>query len=133
MDAFDEEIQGDIGGALREIGATFIKHTCTGEGWRETNVCFYSASDKIIAISHAPRDGFTCFIGDASSPDLSQYETWDTLWRHLGMDKNIDIETDEGLDEYIRMFPSDHKEYMEFMGTCLVKFFGQVAQRQPQS
>ncbi|HKO36008.1 MAG TPA: hypothetical protein VJV21_05985 [Pyrinomonadaceae bacterium] len=40
------------------------------------------------------------------------------------MDKNID--TDEGLDEYIGMFPSDHKEYMEFMGTCLVKYFGQA-------
>lgn len=124
MNAFHEEIQGDIGGALHDIGATFIKHTLTGEGWRETNVCFYSTSGKIIAISHAPRDGFTCFIGDARSAELSQYETWDTLWRLLGMDKNIDA--DGGLDEYIGMFPSDPREYMKFMGTCLVKYFRQV-------
>ena len=124
MDAFYEEVQGDIGGALRDIAATFIQHTRTGEGWKETNVCFFSASDKIIAISHAPRDGFTCFIGDARSAELSQYETWPTLWRLLGMDKNIDA--DDGLAEYIRMFPSDGKEYMKFMGTCLVKYFGQV-------
>lgn len=124
MPSFREEVEGDIGGALREIGATFIKHTRTGEGLKETNACFYSASDKIIAINHVPREGFACFIGDARSAELSQHETWDTLWHLLGMDKNID--TDEGLDEYLRMFPSDHKEYMEFMGTCLVKYFGQL-------
>ena len=45
MDAFYEEVESYIGGALREIGATFIKHTRTGEGLKETNVCFYSASD----------------------------------------------------------------------------------------
>ena len=126
MPSFREEVEGDIGGALREIGATFIKHTLTGEGWRETNVCFYSASNKIIAIDHIPREGFACFIGDASSAELSQYETWPTLWRRLGMDKNIDIETDEGLNEFIRMFPDDQTEYMKFMGTCLVKYFGRV-------
>lgn len=124
MDEFCEEIHGYIGGALRDIGATFIQHTRTGTGLKEKNVCFYSASGKIIAIDHAPRDGFTCFIGDASSAELSQYQTWDTLWRLLGMDKNID--TDEGLDEYIKMFPTDGREYMEYMGTCLVKYFGQV-------
>jgi hypothetical protein len=129
MDAFHEEVEGYIGGALRDIGATFIQHTRTGEGLRETNACFYSASDKIIAINHVPREGFACFIADARSAELSQHETWDTLWHVLGMDKNIDIETDEGLDEYLRMFPADAKEYMEFMGTCLVKYFGQVAQR----
>ena len=89
MDTVCEEIQLDIGGALREIGATFLQHSRAGEGTSETNVCFYSVSDKIIAIRHAPRDGFTCFIGDASSAELSQYETWPTLWRHLGMTKTL--------------------------------------------
>ena len=119
MDTVCEEIQ-------RDIGATFLQHSRAGEGTSETNVCFYSVSDKIIAISHASRDGFTCFIGDARSAELSQYEKWPTLWRCLGMDKNIDIETDEGLNEYLRKFPDDRTEYMEFMGTCLMKYFGQV-------
>jgi hypothetical protein len=127
MYSFRGEVEEYVGEALRDIGATFIEHTCTGEGWQETNACFYSASDKIIAINHVPREGFACFIGDARSAELSQHETWDTLWHLLGMDKNID--TDEGLDEYLRMFPSDHEEYMKFMGTCLVKYFGQVAER----
>ena len=126
MDAFREEVESYIGGALRDIGATFIRCTRTGEGWKETNACFYSASDKIIAINHIPREGFACFIGDARSAELSQHEKWDTLWHLLGMDKNIDINSDKGLDEYLRMFPSDFGEYMEFMGTCLVKYFGQV-------
>lgn len=126
---FQKEIEGYIGGALQEIGATFIKHTCTGEGLMKMNVCFYSASDKIIAINHRPRDGFTCFISDARSADLSQCETWDTLWHLLGLDPNTD--TDEGLDEYLRKFPEDGEDYMKFMGACLLKYFWLLKTNQP--
>lgn len=121
---FQEEIEEYLGGALQVIGATLLKHTCEGDGLKETNVCFYSASDKIIAIRHKPRDGFTCYISEARSADLSQCETWDSLWHLLGMDKNAD--TDEGLDEYLRMFPEDTREYLRFMGDCLVKYFGKA-------
>jgi hypothetical protein len=121
MAAWCEEIQADIGEHLRHIGATFLKHSLIGEGWQQADVCFYAASDKIIAISHAPRDGFTCFIGDAGSAELSQYETWPTLWHRLGMIKNID--TDEGLDECLRQFPDGYDDCMKFMGACLIKYF----------
>lgn len=119
---FCEDVRGLIGEELRVIGATHIKDTRSGSGMDETEVCFFSASDKIIAISYSVRDGATCSIRDAGSAELSQYETWDTLWHVLEMDKNAD--TDEGLIEYIGMFPHGYDEYIEFVGTCLAKYFG---------
>lgn len=44
MDPFVDEVQSNLGEALRAIGATFIKHSVTGQGLQETNVCFFSAS-----------------------------------------------------------------------------------------
>ena len=122
MGGFYEELWVLIGEELRDIGATQVKYTLAGDGFDKTEVCYFSASGKIIAISYSPRDGATCFISDAASAELSQHETWDTLWHLLDMDKNI--ETDEGLIEYIRMFPQGYEEFIQFMGTCLVKHFG---------
>ena len=121
MGEFYEDVKTLIGEQLRVIGATHIKDTCSGSGIDETEVCFFAAADKIIAIPHSVRDGATCFIRGAEGADLSQYETWDTLWHLLEMDKDSD--SFEGLSEYIAMFPTDYDEYIEFMGDCLVKYF----------
>ena len=51
---------------------------------------------------------------------MSQYETWQCLWHLLDMDKETD--TLEGMDAYLAMFPTGRKEYLEFIGTCLVKY-----------
>jgi hypothetical protein len=122
MGGFCEDVRVLIGEELRDIGATHFKDTRAGSGMDETEACFFSASDKIIAIRYSARDGATCFIRDAGSAELSQYETWDTLWHVLDMDKNT--ETDEGLIEYLGMFPRGYQESIEFIGTCLVKNFG---------
>ena len=124
MDSYCENVRALIGEDLRVIGATQIKDTRAGSGMDETEVCFFSASDDIIAIKYSVRDGSTCFIRDAESAELSQYETWDTLWHVLNMDKNI--ETDEGLFEYLQMFPQGYEESIKFIGTCLVKYFGRA-------
>ncbi len=121
---FHEDLSTLIGEELRIIGATHIKDTRSGSGMDKMKVCFFSASGKIIAIRYSPRDGATCFIRDAGSAELSQYETWDTLWHLLGMDKNT--ETDEGLMEYLEMFPEGYNAFIEFIGTCLVKYFGSI-------
>lgn len=122
MGEFHKDVSTLIGEELRVIGATHIKDTHSGSGIDDTEVCFFSASDKIIAIRYSVRNGATCFIRDAGSAELSQYETWDTLWHLLEMDKNTD--TDGGLMEYLEMFPEGHNEFIEFIGTCLVKYFG---------
>jgi hypothetical protein len=124
MDSYCEEIRALIGEDLRVIGATHIKETRSGSGRDKTEVCFFSAAGKIIAVTYSPRDNSACFIRDAEAAELSQYETWDTLWHLLDMDKNI--ETDEGLDEYLQMFPQGYENFVKFIGTCLVKYFGRT-------
>jgi hypothetical protein len=123
MNGFCEDLRALIGEDFRVIGATYIQDTSSkGEsGFDDKTVCFFSASNKVIAISYSVRDGATCFIGDAESAELSQYETWDTLWHVLEMDKNTG--TDEGLFEYLEMFPEGYKAFIEFIGSCLVKYF----------
>jgi len=119
---FADDVRRKIGDSLRVIGATHLKDTTSGVGIDETEVAFFAASGKIIAISHSVRDGATCFIGGAQGAEVSEYETWDTLWHLLEMDKNFD--GPDGISEYIDMFPKGHDEYIEFMGSCLVKYFG---------
>src|ERR687889_523289 len=116
MDSYCEDVRALIGEELCGIGATHIKDISSGSGLDKTEVCFFSVSDKIIAIRYSPRDGSTCFIREAETAELSQYETWDTLWQVLGMNKNI--ETDEGLDEYLEMFPQGYNDFIGFIRTC---------------
>ena len=121
---FCEDVWALIGKQLRDIGAVRIRETRAGSGFDDTEVCFFSVSDKIIAIPYSPRDGPTCFIRDAEDAELSQYETWDTLWHVLGMDRHPD--TFEGLNEYLAQFPTGFQEMIEFTGTCLVKYFAGI-------
>jgi hypothetical protein len=121
MGEFSDEIKALIGKDLHAIDATHIIDTLSGSGFDKTEVSFFSASGKVIAIRYSPRDGATCYVRDAASAEFSRYETWDTLWHILGMDKNTD--TDEGLVEYIRSFPHGYNEVIEYIGACLVKYF----------
>ena len=124
MGSFCEDVKALIGEDLGVIGATHIRDTRSGQGLEEMQVCFFSASNKMIAISFSVRGGAACFIRDVESADLSRYETWDALWHLLGMDKNMD--TPEGIAQYINMFPKGHKEFIEFIGTGLVKYFSNI-------
>ena len=126
MGSFCDDVRALIGEDLRAIGATHVRDTRSGQGLDETHVCFFSASDKVIAIPFSPRDGAGCFIRDAESADLSQYETWDVLWHLLGMDKNLDFDTPETVGEYLNMFPKGHDELIKFIGTGLVNYFGSI-------
>ncbi|HYE14098.1 MAG TPA: hypothetical protein VD968_06630 [Pyrinomonadaceae bacterium] len=125
MGGFCEEVGGLIGDELRVIGATPIQVTHSGSGFDEKEVCFFSAADKIIAVSYSPQDGATCFITGAGQAELSRHETWDSLWHALGMDNDTD--TLEGMTAYLEMFPEGHEEFIKFIGTCLVKYFGRTA------
>ena len=120
-DNFCEHVRALIGDELRLIGATHIKDSRYGGGFDKTEVCFFSAADKIIAIDYSPRDGAACSISDAQSAELSQHKEWDGLWHLLKMDRDTD--TDEGLSAYLEMFPKDHEEFLKFIGTSLVKYF----------
>lgn len=120
-DNFCEDVRALLGDELRLIGATHIKDSRYGEGFDETDVCFFSAADKIIAIDYSSRDGTACFITSPESAELSQYEKWDGLWHLLKMD--TDADTDEGLSAYLDMFPEGHEEFIKFIGTSLVKYF----------
>ena len=126
MNTFHEDVRALIGEELRVIGATHIQDSRSGIGMDEKEVCFFSVSNKIIAISYSPRDGATCFIGDAESPEFSQYETWNVLWRVLGMDKNLDFDIPETVTEYLDKFPKGYDGLIKFIGTCLVKHFGAI-------
>ncbi|HEV2798930.1 MAG TPA: hypothetical protein VGW12_00440 [Pyrinomonadaceae bacterium] len=126
MGNFCDDVRALIGEDLRAIGATHIRDARSEQGFDETQVCFFSASDKVIAIPFSPRDGATCFIRDAESADLSQYETWDALWHLLGMDKDLDFDVPESVVEYLNMFPKGHHESIKFIGTSLVNYFGSI-------
>ena len=38
-----------------------------------------------------------------------------------------DTDTLEGMTAYLEMFPEGHEEFIKFIGTCLVKYFGRMA------
>lgn len=83
--------------------------------------CFFRVQGRTVVIRYKVREGATCFVSGPGPADHSRYESWDTLWSVLGLDSNTD--TDEGLDEYLEMFPTDHKEYIKFMGEKLKEYF----------
>jgi hypothetical protein len=126
MGSFCDDVRALIGEDLRAIGATHIRDTRSGQGFDETQVCFFSASDKVIAISFSPRDDAAYFIREAESADLSQYETWDALWHLLGMDKDLDFDNPESVVEHLNMFPTGHEEFIKFIGTGLVNYFSSI-------
>lgn len=124
MSSFCEDVRAMLEGHLRAIGATHIRDTRSGSGFDEKQVCFFSASDKVIAINYSPRDGKSCFIGDGGAADLAQFETWESLWHLLGQDKDLDFDNLDSVVAYIDTLPKGHREAIEYIGDCLVEYFG---------
>lgn len=124
MGSFCEDVRALIGEQLRAIGAAHIRETRSGGGLDEKQVCFFSAPGRVIAITYSPRDGEACFIGDEGAAELAQYETWDSLWHLLGHDKDLDFDNPDSVAAYIDAFPKGHREAIEYIGDCLVEYFG---------
>lgn len=115
---FCKEVVEIIGDDLRSLNAVPAGKVET----EQVEVCFFRVRDRTVAIEYRIRDGAACYVSPPGLVDLSQYESWESLWSALGMTKDID--TDEGLTAYLRLFPNDHDEFMAFMGKSLVRYFG---------
>lgn len=126
MGSFCEDVRALIGEQLRDIGAARIRDMQSGSGFDDKEVCFFSASGKVIAIMYSPRDGESCFIGEGGEAELTQYESWDSLWHVLGMDKDLDFDNPDSVAAYFNAFPKGHREFIEFIGDCLVEYFGSM-------
>lgn len=124
MSDFCEEVRALIGERLRAIGATHVRDTRSGSGLDEKEVCLFSASGKLIAVTYSPRDGESCFIGEEGATESAHYETWDSLWHLLGQDKDLDFDKPETVAAYINSFPKGRREAVEYIGDCLVEYFG---------
>lgn len=117
---FCNEVEEIIGDDLRSLNAVPAGRVETDR----VEVCFFRVQDRTVAIDYQIREGAGCFVSPPGPANLSQYESWEPLWSALGMTKDID--TDEGLEAYLQLFPDDHDELIAFMGKSLVRYFGGV-------
>jgi len=123
MSAFCNEVRASIANYLAEIDARYLREEELGGG----TACLFAVGDRLIAITDAPYDGQNCRVSAPNPQPPLNPADWDTLWSTMGLTRNTD--TDEGLTAYLRLFPDDGYEFMQFMGKCLLKYFHSEARQ----